>query len=219
MARTFLLALKPVWSLPTQVFFMVNSLTYDNSIAQFTRWLVTSSFSFCKGQNKAIYVTILCVIFICKSYTLMYAGKVVRYTEFYKIEKEAPLLYSSLGTSLGADALITGSLCILLAKSRSGFKKTDSLISILILFMINTGLLTMVIARYIIWPHNFIFMGIYFVLGMVYYNSLLTSLNAQPMFCAKLNIGMNPLQLSDRKTDLSLNSTEPYSLHAKCVMV
>ncbi|KAF8978387.1 hypothetical protein BDQ17DRAFT_1382989 [Cyathus striatus] len=92
-------------------------------------------------------------------------SQVIFSSEFYKIEKEA-----QLGTSLGADALITGSLCILLAKSRSGFK--NSLISILILFMINTGLLTM---YYIIWPHNFIFMGSTF--------------------------------------------TEPYSLHAKCVMV
>ncbi|KAF8993175.1 hypothetical protein BDQ17DRAFT_1368618 [Cyathus striatus] len=135
----------------------------------------------------------------------------VRYTEFYKIEKEA-----QLGHITGADALTTGSLCILLAKSRSGFKKTDSLISILILFTINTGLLTM---YYIIWPHNFIFMGIYFVLGTVYYNSLLASLNARPTFRAKLDICTSPLQLPDMQTDLSLNSTEPYLLRAKRVMV
>ncbi|KAF8992033.1 hypothetical protein BDQ17DRAFT_1369991 [Cyathus striatus] len=62
-------------------------------------------------------------------------------------------------------------------------------------------------------------MGIYCFLGTVYYNSLLASLNARPMFRAKLNIGTSPLQLSDRQTDLSLSSTEPYLLSAKRMMV
>ncbi|KAF8983283.1 hypothetical protein BDQ17DRAFT_1329569 [Cyathus striatus] len=98
-----------------------------------------------------------------------------------------PLLYSSLDILLGADALITGSLCILLAKSRSGFEKLTNfnLDSVYNYYW--------AVNNYIIWPHNFISTGIYFVLRTVYYNSLLASLNAQHMFCAKLNIGMNPL--------------------------
>ncbi|KJA22397.1 hypothetical protein HYPSUDRAFT_656476 [Hypholoma sublateritium FD-334 SS-4] len=94
------------------------------------------------------------------------------------------MLYASFGTAVLVDSLIAVSLCILLVRNRTGFKQTDSVVSRLMLFTINTGLLTSIAAvacfvTYAIWPQRFIFMGIYFALSKLYANSLLASLNAR----------------------------------------
>ncbi|KAF8645854.1 hypothetical protein AX16_007512 [Volvariella volvacea WC 439] len=94
------------------------------------------------------------------------------------------MLYSALGAGVVADVLIAGSLCILLYKNHTGFQRADSLVNILIIYSINTGLLTTICAAgcfitFAIWPYEFIFMGIYFSLGKLYLNSLLGLLNSR----------------------------------------
>ncbi|KAF8968561.1 hypothetical protein BDZ97DRAFT_1799051 [Flammula alnicola] len=93
-------------------------------------------------------------------------------------------LYVSFGAGVVADSLVAISLCVLLFKSRTGLQRTDSILTILMAFSINTGLLTSICAlacliTYAIWPQRFIFMGIYFALSKLYVNSLLASLNAR----------------------------------------
>ncbi|CAA7267454.1 unnamed protein product [Cyclocybe aegerita] len=100
------------------------------------------------------------------------------------------LLYTALGGSVIADGLVTTSLCILLDRSRSGHKSTDSLVNALILYTINTGLLTSLCATacfvtFAIWPHEFVFMGIYFALSKLYLNSLLAMLNTREILRRK----------------------------------
>ncbi|KDR71512.1 hypothetical protein GALMADRAFT_102487 [Galerina marginata CBS 339.88] len=103
---------------------------------------------------------------------------------YVKMNEAAAMLYTSLGSAVIADTMVAVSLCILLIKSRTGFKRTDSLVTTLMVFSINTGLLTSISAiacfvTYAIWPQRFIFMGIYFALSKLYVNSLLASLNAR----------------------------------------
>ncbi|CAA7269837.1 unnamed protein product [Cyclocybe aegerita] len=103
---------------------------------------------------------------------------------FERMNKIAPMLYLSLSSAVAADSTVAISLCVLLFASRTGIKRTDSLLTLLIAFSINTGLLTSLCAlatliTYAIWPHRFIFMGLYFTLSKLYVNSLLASLNAR----------------------------------------
>ncbi|KAF9472029.1 hypothetical protein BDN70DRAFT_887462 [Pholiota conissans] len=93
-------------------------------------------------------------------------------------------LYASFAAGVAADSIVAISLCVLLYQSRTGLKRTDSLLTILMFFTINTGLLTSICAlgcliTYAIWPFKFIFIGIYFALSKLYVNSLLASLNAR----------------------------------------
>ncbi|PPQ89678.1 hypothetical protein CVT25_013865 [Psilocybe cyanescens] len=53
---------------------------------------------------------------------------------------------TGLGSAAAADIIIAVSLCYYLTKSRTGFARTDSLISTLIVYSLTTGLITSVIA-------------------------------------------------------------------------
>ncbi|KAF8876719.1 hypothetical protein BD779DRAFT_1559523 [Infundibulicybe gibba] len=91
------------------------------------------------------------------------------------------LLYLGLGSGLFADSVIATTLCVALWRSRTGFPRTDSIVNTLILYTINTCdfcSLTCFIT-YAVWPHKFIFLGFFFLLNKLYFNSLLAILNGQ----------------------------------------
>ncbi|KAF8988093.1 hypothetical protein BDQ17DRAFT_1414721 [Cyathus striatus] len=62
-----------------------------------------------------------------------------------------PLFSISTSMSIASDLFIAATLCIILARNRSGVKRTDSLIMVLIIFIFSTGLLmsSLEIAAYI----------------------------------------------------------------------
>ncbi|KAI0750004.1 hypothetical protein C8Q80DRAFT_663083 [Daedaleopsis nitida] len=102
-----------------------------------------------------------------------------RYTEHYKW-----IIPCSLGTAVIIDAVTTSTLTYYLHKCRTGFKRTDSLIDILIVYTINTGLLTgllnlaaMLAATFS--PKTLIYYGIDIASSKMYANSLLAVLNAR----------------------------------------
>ncbi|EDR01864.1 uncharacterized protein LACBIDRAFT_310401 [Laccaria bicolor S238N-H82] len=82
------------------------------------------------------------------------------------------------------DVFIAGSLCTILYRSRTGFHRSDTIITKLIIFSVNTGLLTSVCAlgslvSILAWPTTFIYIAFYFCIGRLYTNSLLATLNAR----------------------------------------
>ncbi|KAF5393735.1 hypothetical protein D9757_000328 [Collybiopsis confluens] len=83
-----------------------------------------------------------------------------------------------------ADVAIAAGLFYFLQRSRTGFKKSDTMISKLIMFSVSTGLLTSVCAvasllSILIWGKTLIYVAFYFSLGRLYSNSLLATLNAR----------------------------------------
>jgi len=89
-----------------------------------------------------------------------------------------------LGSAAACDIIIAVSLCSYLTRSRTGFKRTDSLITTLIVYSLTTGLVTSVIASaavitFAIMPTNFIWMSFFWVLGKCYVNSFLAALNSR----------------------------------------
>ncbi|EKM56794.1 uncharacterized protein PHACADRAFT_194380 [Phanerochaete carnosa HHB-10118-sp] len=83
-----------------------------------------------------------------------------------------------------ADGLIAAILCYLLATSRMRVmnRRTESYLNILILYTINTGLLTSMLSMaclitFVTMPDNFIFWSLYFPMVNLYANSLLASFN------------------------------------------
>ncbi|OCH88049.1 hypothetical protein OBBRIDRAFT_889376 [Obba rivulosa] len=90
----------------------------------------------------------------------------------------------SLSCSMAADFIITLSLVYYLHKGRSGFKRTDRLINVLIIYTVNTGLLTSLTAALTITfnqviPTRFWDVVPYFLLSKFYVNSMLATLNAR----------------------------------------
>ncbi|KAJ7667665.1 hypothetical protein DFH06DRAFT_224399 [Mycena polygramma] len=87
---------------------------------------------------------------------------------------------------LGAvsDFFIALTLVYYLRRSRTGFKKSDTMITKLIVFSVSTGLLTSVCAvaslvSIIVWGQTLIYVAFYFSLGRLYFNSVLATLNAR----------------------------------------
>ncbi|KAF9534070.1 hypothetical protein CPB83DRAFT_421933 [Crepidotus variabilis] len=89
-----------------------------------------------------------------------------------------------LGSAAGADILIAVSLCYYLMKKKTGFPQTDSIIISLVSYSLTTGLLSGIIALicvicFAIMPSNYIWLAFFWLLGKVYVNSLLASLNSR----------------------------------------
>ncbi|OCH90034.1 hypothetical protein OBBRIDRAFT_835316 [Obba rivulosa] len=93
-------------------------------------------------------------------------------------------LYIGLASGAVADVLLASSLVVLLWRKRTGFARTDSLVRVLMLYTINSGVLTSVCAimcfvTFTIMPNNFIYYALFMVLPKLLLNSLLASYNAR----------------------------------------
>ncbi|KNZ72059.1 hypothetical protein J132_04340 [Termitomyces sp. J132] len=133
--------------------------------------------------------------------------------EFKHFSKISYFLYTSLGSGVAADLLIAGSLCFSLSQRKTGFKKTDSLVTVLIMYTINTSLLTTICSAacfitYTIWPNEFTFIGIYFSLSKLFLNSLLATLNGRDSLSGKLGGVSNVSQLSNMDSDFSFKPSQ-----------
>jgi len=96
----------------------------------------------------------------------------------------SPLTITINALSTTADVIIATSLCILLNKARTGYKKSDTVINMLIVFVVNTGILTTCCAvasliSLVLSPDSLIYAAFYFCIGRFYVNSFLATLNAR----------------------------------------
>ncbi|KAK0200230.1 hypothetical protein DFS33DRAFT_1387438 [Desarmillaria ectypa] len=106
-----------------------------------------------------------------------------------KLVAEIPSKLTVLSRSMNAvgaagDMCITISLIYLLQRSKSGFRRTDAMMNQLILFSLNSGLLTSICAitslvLVLVYPNNFLYITFYILLGRLYTNSFLATLNAR----------------------------------------
>ncbi|CAA7266643.1 unnamed protein product [Cyclocybe aegerita] len=129
-------------------------------------------------------IVIMALSLVVFAFAFGFASKGYVLKTFKGLGEVSAMLYISFSGAVAADAVIAVSLCTLLVRSRTGFKRTDSIVTFLMAFTINTGLLTSICAlaclvTYTLWPQKFIFMGLYFALGKLYINSLLASLNTR----------------------------------------
>ncbi|KAF8055217.1 hypothetical protein FPV67DRAFT_871682 [Lyophyllum atratum] len=110
-----------------------------------------------------------------------------------------------------ADIFIAAALCILLYGSRTGFRRTNTLVNTLMVYAINRCVFTsfLAVAEVIVFalsPHSLWFLAIDFVIGKLYANSLLATLNSRQSLRAGTSV--NSVHMSDinfeeesRKTD------------------
>lgn len=91
---------------------------------------------------------------------------------------------AGLGSAAAADILVAISLCYYLLKSKTGFSRTDSLITTLTIYSLTTGLVTSVLATMVVItfaarPKDYIWEAFFWLLGKFYVNSLLATLNSR----------------------------------------
>ncbi|KAF9531068.1 hypothetical protein CPB83DRAFT_849264 [Crepidotus variabilis] len=103
---------------------------------------------------------------------------------FPELSTISSLMYLTFAVGTGSDLTVALSLSWLLRSSRTGFRRTDSMIKVLMLYAVNTGMIVAIDASlgmilYIVMPDNLIFLGFYLLLSKLYLNSYLATLNAR----------------------------------------
>ncbi|KAM5534495.1 hypothetical protein V8D89_011827 [Ganoderma adspersum] len=91
------------------------------------------------------------------------------------------VMYGAAGL---VETIFTGTLIYVLRRSRTGFKRTDAIIDLLILYAVNTGLLLSAIGFLgflfpLIYPDNLIYVGVSIVETKLYASCVLTALNSR----------------------------------------
>ncbi|KAI0717411.1 hypothetical protein C8T65DRAFT_737992 [Cerioporus squamosus] len=139
---------------------------------------------------------------------------------FADLSQISDILYVSLGAGVVADVLIAASMCVLLAKRRTGFARTDSMVRVLMMYSINTGALTSLCAMlclvtYANMPNDFVFIAFYFVLPKLFLNSLLATLNARRPLRESNSAAMVPIPLSTTSNSRMSFSSRPQYSHSR----
>ncbi|KAK0480578.1 hypothetical protein IW261DRAFT_1592979 [Armillaria novae-zelandiae] len=94
------------------------------------------------------------------------------------------LIRATLVLHVVTDLLVAVSLCYYLHKSRTGIRRTNTMINRLMVYAIHTGLITavvdiLVLAFHKIYPENIVYMSVFLILANLYSNSFLATLNAR----------------------------------------
>ncbi|KLO19244.1 hypothetical protein SCHPADRAFT_935569 [Schizopora paradoxa] len=103
---------------------------------------------------------------------------------FAKFEPFAWLYCLALGLLIVSDILVTASLCLLLQRSRTGFSRTNSIIDKLLVYLINTGLLTAlfncaVLICAVLLRTSLVYIGLFNLVSKLYSNSLMAVVNSR----------------------------------------
>jgi len=103
---------------------------------------------------------------------------------FLGLQALSSLFYADFAAMIAADTTIALSLILFLHTSRTGIRKTESLINILIMYTINTGLLTAAdcsagLITFVVMPDNLVYVTFYLQLSKLYVNAYLATLNAR----------------------------------------
>ncbi|KAJ7238123.1 hypothetical protein B0H12DRAFT_1137877 [Mycena haematopus] len=111
---------------------------------------------------------------------------------YERLLRISPLTISINALSTAADVIITSTLCFMLQQTRPASLETETMVNRLILFTINTGLLTSLCAvasliSLIVSPRTLIYASFYFCIGRLYSNALLASLNARGIIRGRIN--------------------------------
>ncbi|CDO73453.1 hypothetical protein BN946_scf185013.g88 [Trametes cinnabarina] len=131
-----------------------------------------------------------------------YAVQAMSFETFLDLNKVKALSISINAFAAAGDVCIAAILCTILQLSKTGFEKSTLLINRLIIFSVNTGLLTSICAcmsliTILSLPNTFVYICFFFLIGRLYSNSLLATLNARKGLRGVSNIHDTSVSLRD----------------------
>jgi len=151
-------------------------------------------------KRPLVTLTIVVSAIIYFAFDLYFVVKVLEIGDLDGIIGLAWSTTVALAFSVFADLLICFDLCHYLSKSRTGFSHTDTMINKLMLYAVNTGLLTSIftLLSSVLFATSFTFVAaaVYFVLSKLYTNSLLAMLNSRKRIRVIGNSEMHSFHMS-----------------------
>ncbi|KAI0721766.1 hypothetical protein C8Q72DRAFT_77896 [Fomitopsis betulina] len=168
---------QPVWSVWSMIIVSNVSNTIVRGIFGHRLWKLSRG-----SWLLPMIVAILSTCIICDG--VYFASKGLQIDSFLGIAEFSWSLYFGLGFEVVNDFVITFAQYFYLRRFRTGVSTTDSVVSVLMLYCVNTGLLTSICAllcliTYATLPHLYLYFAFYFILSKLYVNSVLANLNAR----------------------------------------
>lgn len=166
-----------VWTIP------INTLT-TAIIILITHFCFIQRVWYVSKKNKWIVagLTIICLVHFGVMVALF--EEMWRAVMLSDYRKSNTLIFTALALSLVTDGSISIALTYFLYSNRTGIPSTDSVVNRIIALIVNNGILlsgsdVVIVILVSIMSHNFIYMGVFQVVGNLYVNAVLATLNAR----------------------------------------
>lgn len=205
---------------PAALLSIPTSLIIQVEINDITAFLVQCFFIWriwrLSHKNYLISGIVLLSAISCLVFTSLYVHRAFELTSFAEVPKIQELSALINITATVTDVLIAVVMIWLLQSSKSGLDRTNDIINRLLLFVINTGLLTSIcsvaaLVSVLAAPQNLIYTVFFFPLGRLYTNSLLATLNARGTMRTKLA----SQEERSSKCWISMNNVEQQAMAAR----
>jgi len=174
-----------VWSFHLQLVTDMVTIVTVQALYAVRLWKLTQIDRCNRGLKSKILPSIVSLLVIIATGICIAVSKLI-YTikDFTQLDLIKWATFLALITASVVDFFIAASLCFTLARLRTGFEKTDSMLKSLMLYVINTGVLTSLcsltaLSLYAAYPHNFIFLAIEFPMTKLYVNAFVAMFNAR----------------------------------------
>ncbi|KAI0749098.1 hypothetical protein C8Q74DRAFT_1374202 [Fomes fomentarius] len=173
---------------PTALLKMTSTIIIEVLFQGFTTLFVQSFFAarIWKLGGKRLYILIPVGILIAAEFSVSttYTIRALQLDTFADLSQVKALSLLINAFAAAADVIIAANLCTILHYSRTGFRDSNTLIDKLIVFSVNTGLLTSICAcmsliTILALPHTFVYITFFFLIGRFYSNSMMATLNCR----------------------------------------
>ncbi|KAJ3008272.1 hypothetical protein NUW54_g3220 [Trametes sanguinea] len=183
-----LAVVRPTWTLfpatlvLTRVIHRSRSLHWPSIDMRATQRTVSQNMALGRNWYLALAIALSVLTTFGASMALAILG--AHLPSWFDLHKFAWLLILALSWSIAADVLIAAALCVLLIRKRTGFQRSDTILRRLVIYSVNTGVLSSMCAlacviTYTTMPDNFIFMAFYCSYPKMILNCLLATLNGR----------------------------------------
>jgi hypothetical protein len=134
--------------------------------------------------NFFIVVPLVIVSWAAFASLVVYSCLALKITTYAELASLKNLSMSCNVLAAAADILISLAMIVLLQRSKTNYKKTNSMLNRLIIFTFNTGIPVSICALWACiainaWPSTFIYIFFFLLQGRFYTNSLLVTLNSR----------------------------------------
>lgn len=137
------------------------------------------------GLNKWVSALILIMTILPRfAFEVAIGVKGLEDTKFEHIESFRWMLEAAFGFSAASNTTLAGALSYVLKQKRTGHAGTDSKIDVLVIYTVNTGLLSGILCFVglfgtVFLPHSFLYLAVLGILTKIYVNSVLAVLNSR----------------------------------------
>ncbi|TDL21384.1 hypothetical protein BD410DRAFT_789822 [Rickenella mellea] len=169
-------------------------------------------------NNKAVTAVVVLLSLILGILFIYFSVETFILDDFLLYSKLRWVICTGLGCAAAANIIIATSFCCFFRRNRTGMLQSDTVLTMLTFYSINTGLLTSIAATlslitFAAMPSNFVWLIFFWVLGRFYVNSLLATLNSREVLREMICAACNCLSPSVHMTTLRVERTPSLPHH------